>query len=80
MVLLIISVAIVVRLSVWSSCPDIAEFPDGVHCCLPIPMSLASEGEFDLPACPFIWPGGPSFQWGLFTNPGVIMWCVCGCS
>ena len=27
-----------------------------------------------------IWPAAPSLQRGLSTNPGVTMWCVCGCS
>ena len=27
-----------------------------------------------------IWPAAPSLQRGLSTNPGVTVWCVCGCS
>ena len=30
------------------------------------------------PASPSIWPAVQSLQWGLSTNPGVTMWCVCG--
>ena len=32
------------------------------------------------PAYLSIWPAAPSLQWGLSTNPGVTVWCVCGCS
>ena len=32
------------------------------------------------PASPSIWSAVQSFRRGLSTNPGVIMWCVCGCS
>ena len=48
------------------------------------PMTLAS-GESPMfplvvhqPASPSIWPAVQSLRWGLSTNPGVIMWCVCG--
>ena len=58
-----------------------------VHCCcLPTPMTLASGGSsmFPLvvhqPAFPSIWPAVQSLRRGLSTNPGVTMWCVCGCS
>ena len=55
-------------------------------CCIPTPMTLASGGSsmFPLvvhqPASPSIWPAVQSLQRGLSTNPGVTMWCVCGCS
>ena len=55
-------------------------------CCLPTPMTLASGGSpmFPLvvhqPASPSIWPAVQSLRRGLSTNPGVTMWCVCGCS
>ena len=55
-------------------------------CCLPTPMTLASGGSpmFPLvvhqPASPYIWPTVQSLRQGLSTNPGVTMWCVCGCS
>ena len=32
------------------------------------------------PAYLSIWPAAPSPQRGLSTNPGVTVWCVCGCS
>ena len=32
------------------------------------------------PAYLSIWPAAPSLQRGLSTNPGVTMWCICGCS
>ena len=32
------------------------------------------------PAYLSIWPAAPSLQRGLSTNPGVKVWCVCGCS
>ena len=55
-------------------------------CCLPTPMTFASEGS---PIFPFvvhqlaslsIWPAVHSPRRGLSTNPGVTMWCVCGCN
>ena len=58
-------------------------------CCLPTPMTLASGGGgwspmFPLvvhqPASPSNWPAVQSLRWGVSTNPGVTMWCVCGCS
>ena len=55
-------------------------------CCLPTPMTLASERSpmFPLvvhqPASPSIWPAVHSLRRGLSTNPGATMWCVCGCS
>ena len=55
-------------------------------CCLLTPMTLASGGSpmFPLvvhqPASPSIWPAVQSLRRGLSTNPGVTMWCVCGCS
>ena len=55
-------------------------------CCLPTPMTLASGGSamFPLvvhqPASPSIWPAVQSRRRGLSTNPGVTMWCICGCS
>ena len=55
-------------------------------CCPPTPMTLASGGSpmFPLvvhqPASPYIWPAVHSLRRGLSTNPGVTMWCVCGCS
>ena len=57
-----------------------------VCCCLPTPMTLASGGSpmfphvVHQPASPSIWPAVQSLRRGLSTNPGVIMWCVCGCS
>ena len=54
-----------------------------VCCCLPTPMTLASEGV----RCSRFWstsqriyPSAPSFQQGLSTNPDATVWCVCGCS
>ena len=55
-------------------------------CCLPTPMTLASGGSpmFPLvvhqPASPSIWPAVQALRRGLSTNPGVTLWCVCGCS
>ena len=55
-------------------------------CWLPTPMTLAKWGSplFPLvvhqPASPSIWPAVQSLRRGLSTNPGVTMWCVCGCS
>ena len=55
-------------------------------CCLPTPMTLASGGSpmFPLvvhqPASTSIWPAVQSLRRGLSTNPGAIMWCVCGYS
>ena len=62
------------------------DFHQGCCCCLPTPMTLARGGSpmFPLvvhqPASPFIWPAVQSLRRGLSTNPGVTMWCVCGCS
>ena len=56
------------------------------YCCLPTPMTLTSGGSpmFPLvvhqPAAPSIWTAVQSLRRGLSTNPGVTMWCVCGCS
>ena len=55
-------------------------------CCLPTPMTLASGGSPIFPlvvheqTSQFIWPAAQTLWWGLSTNPGVTMWCVCGCS
>ena len=55
-------------------------------CCLPTPMTLASGGSPMLPfvvhqpASTSICPAVQSLRRGLFINPGVTMWCVCGCS
>ena len=55
-------------------------------CCLPTHMTFASGGSpmFPLvvhqPASPFIWPAVQLLRRGLSTNPGVTMWCVCGCN
>ena len=55
-------------------------------CYLPTPMTRASGGSpmFPLvvyqPASPSIRPAVQSLRRGLSTNPGVTMWCVCGCS
>ena len=64
-----------------------AEFPLLESCCcLPTPMTLASGGSpmfphvVHQPASPSIWPAVQSLRRGLSTNPGVTMWCVCGCS
>ena len=62
-----------------------AAIPLTCCCCLPTPMTLASGGSpmFPLvvhqPASPSIWPAVQSLRRGLSTNPGVTMWCVCGC-
>ena len=52
-------------------------------CCLPTPMTPASA-VFPLVvhqlASSAIWPAVQSLRRGLSTNPGVTMWCVCGCS
>ena len=59
---------------------------DDVLCCLPTPMTLASGGSpmfphvVHQPASPSIWLAVQSLRRGLSTNPGVTMWCVCGCS
>ena len=48
--------------------------------------TLASGGSpmFPLvvnqPASLSIWPAVQSLRRGMSTNPGVTMWCVCGCS
>ena len=48
--------------------------------------TLASGGSLKFlfvvhqPASPSIWPAEQSLRRGLSTNPGVTMWCVCGCS
>ena len=59
---------------------------NGICCCwLPTSMTLASGGcpMFPLvvhqPASPSIWSVVQSLLRGLSTNPGVTMWCVCGC-
>ena len=55
-------------------------------CCLPTPITLASEGSLMFPlvvhqlASPSIWPAVQLLRRGLPTNPGVTMWCVCGSS
>ena len=55
-------------------------------CCLPTPLTLVCGGSPIIPllvyqpAYPSIWPAAPSFQRGMSINPGVTMWCVCGCS
>ena len=55
-------------------------------CCLPTPMTLASGGSLMFqfvvhqPASLSIWPAVQSLRRSLSTNPGVTMWCVCGCS
>ena len=57
-----------------------------ICCCLLTPMTLASGGSpmFPIvvhqPASPSIWLAVQSLQRGMSTNPGVTMWCVCGCS
>ena len=54
--------------------------------CLPTPTTLASGGSpmfppvVHQPASTSIWPAVQSLRRGLSTNPGVTMWCVCGCS
>ena len=45
---------------------------------LTTPLTLVCGGEADHPA--FGPPSSLSLQRGLSTNPGVTMWCVCGCS
>ena len=66
--------------------PEKAIIFNGICCCLPTPMTLASGGSpmFPLvvhqPASPSIWPAVQSLRRGLSTNPGATMWCVCGCS
>ena len=42
---------------------------------LPWPLLVIHQ-----PASPSIWPAIQSPRRGLFANPGVTMWCVCGCS
>ena len=79
----------------WIGCVDVARVGqitlpyDRAYllcCCLPTPMTLASGGSpmFPLvvhqPASPSIWPAVQSLRRGLSTNPGVTMWCVCGCN
>ena len=32
------------------------------------------------PAYLTIWPAAASLEQGLSTNPGVTVWCLCGCS
>ena len=57
-------------------------------CCLPTPMTLDSGGGgnpiFPLVvhhlSSPSIWPAVKSLRQGLSKNPGVTLWCVCGCS
>ena len=55
-------------------------------CCLPTPLTLASEGSpiFPLlvhqPVSPSIWPAVPSLRRDVSTNPVVTTWCVCECS
>ena len=50
-------------------------------CCLPTPMTLASGGESDVPTCGLLASFSvQSLRRGLYTNPGVTGWCVCGCS
>ena len=55
-------------------------------CCLPTTMTLAIGGSpiFPLvvhqPASPSIWPAVQSLWRCLSRNPGMTMWCVCGCS
>ena len=54
-------------------------------CCLPTPMTLASGGSpmFPLvvhqPAVQSLRRGLSTNRRGLSTNPGVTMWCICGC-
>ena len=49
-------------------------------------LTLAYGGSLIIPllvhqlAYLSIWPAAPSLQQGLSTNPGVTVWCVCGCS
>ena len=64
----------------------VMEHSELLCCCLPTPMTLASGGSpmfphvVHQPASPSIWPAVQSLRRGLSTNPGVTMWCVCGCS
>ena len=54
--------------------------------CLPTPLTLVCGGSpiipplVHQPAYLSIWPAAPSLQRGLSKNPGVSLWCVCGCS
>ena len=60
----------------WTSC----------CCCLPTPMTISSGRSqifpivFHQPASTSIWPAVQYIRQSLSTNPGVTMWCVCGCS
>ena len=69
---------------VWLELESVSEI--SCCCCLPTPMTLASGGSpmfphvVHQPASPSIWPAVQSLRRGLSTNPGVTMWCVCGCS
>ena len=51
---------------------------------LSCPLIVGGSPMFPLvvhqPASPSIWPTVQSLRRGLSTNPGVTMWCVCGCS
>ena len=53
---------------------------------LPTPLTLVCGGRpiipllVHQPAYLSILPAAPSLQWGLSTNPGVTVWCICGCS
>ena len=56
-------------------------------CCLPTPMTFASGESPMFPLVVHtsqllrpIWPAVQSLRRVLSTNPGVTMWCVCGCS
>ena len=55
-------------------------------CCLPTPLTLVCGWNpiipllVHQPAYPSIWQAAPSLQWDMPTNPGVTIWCVCGCS
>ena len=66
--------------------PYSSTFPPYGAVVYPLPMTLASGGSpiFPLvvhqPASPSIWPAVQSLRRGLSTNPGLTMWCVCGCS
>ena len=61
-----------------------------VPCCCYLPTSLTLVCVWGgspiipllvhQPAYLSIWPAALSLQRGLSTNPGVIVWCVCGCS
>ena len=54
--------------------------------CLPTPLTPVCGGSpsipllVHLPAYYSIWPATSPLQRGLSTNPGVTVWCVCGCS